>query len=161
IHRQRGPRRALGLAALAGAAASLFSSAEARAQADINPPIPNVLLLIDTSGSMERMIDGTLPEANAANACNPGTATPMNRWATLVSVLTGPIESFSCAKTVRDATFSAEYSIGGVAPYDLGYYLPFHRILSHGCTIGPGTLGTNWWDWPNTAFKQHDYSGTT
>ncbi len=31
---------------------------------DMAPPLPNVLLLLDTSGSMERMIDGSDPHLN-------------------------------------------------------------------------------------------------
>ena len=46
-----------------------------------------MLLVIDTSGSMENMADGKRPE-NAGATCVPGTATPLNRWATLVTVLT-------------------------------------------------------------------------
>ncbi|HVY46374.1 MAG TPA: hypothetical protein VHB21_10870 [Minicystis sp.] len=157
VARARGRVRAA--LALAGASATLFAAHDAAAQVDINPPIPNVLLLIDTSGSMENMVDGSRPENLATNRCVPGTTTPLNRWATLVSVLTGSIESFSCSAQARDATFANEYALNGVQPYDLGYYLPFHRILSHGCTVGPGTAPANWWDWPATAFKQHDYSG--
>ncbi len=149
-------------AALAATATSIaFAPRAASAQLDVNPPIPNVMLLVDTSGSMENMIDGSAPEDNTANKCVPNTTTPMNRWATLVSVLTGTIENYSCSAQQRDATFASEYGLSGNAPYDQGYYLPFHRILSHGCTIGPGTVPTNWWDWPATAFKQHDYSNVT
>src|SRR5258706_14298207 len=73
-------------------------------QLDVNPPLPNVLLLIDNSGSMERMIDGSLPEDNVGgtNQCNVtcNTATPPactfgptptapNRWSALLQALTG------------------------------------------------------------------------
>jgi type IV pilus assembly protein PilY1 len=152
--------RSLPRAAAAASAFALVASAAtaAHAQADVNPPLPNVLLLIDTSGSMENMIDGTSPDASVTNACAPGTTTPMNRWATLVSVLTGSIDEFSCQAAPRSAAFSTEYGFNSQPPYDLNYYLPFHRILSHGCAIGPGTAPTNWWDWPATAFKQHDYT---
>src|SRR5215510_15047140 len=65
------------------------------------PPLPNVLLLVDTSGSMEKMIDGTDPEANSplytpSGACtlvpgtvSGGTASTPNRWGTFVQAMTG------------------------------------------------------------------------
>jgi hypothetical protein len=34
---------------------------------DTAPPLPNVMLLVDTSGSMEKMMDGSDPEATANN----------------------------------------------------------------------------------------------
>ena len=58
----------------------------ASAQVDVNPPLPNVLLLVDTSGSMEYMATGALP-----TNCTVGGVSDLNRWATLVSVLTGTI----------------------------------------------------------------------
>src|SRR5678815_760942 len=143
-------------AATAGAALSIASAAHA--QIDITPPLPNVLLLIDTSGSMENMIDGTAPEGSAA-ACTPNTTTPMNRWATLVSVLTGSIQNFSCSKIDRSSgLFKNEYRFGGIKPYDADYYLPFHRLLSNGCTPGPGTVPATWPGWPVGGIKYHDFS---
>lgn len=125
-------------------AASLAAST-AHAQLELSRPLPNVLLLVDTSGSMENMIDGRTPEDSGAS-CIPGTQTPMNRWATLVSALTGTVNNFSCYSQPRDsAAFISEYSLPGpllsppVPPYDQGYYLPYHRILSGGCTAGAGT----------------------
>ncbi|MGH7272798.1 MAG: hypothetical protein ACREJ3_20400 [Polyangiaceae bacterium] len=64
-------RIALTLAAVAASAEIASFSPSARAQqVDTNPPLPNVLLMLDNSGSMERMIDGTLPESTPANTCN-------------------------------------------------------------------------------------------
>jgi type IV pilus assembly protein PilY1 len=153
------------LAPLAAAIAS--APLPARAQFDIDPPLPNVLLLVDTSGSMEYLIapdpvtgKNQLPGSVAGSACVAGTPpNVMNRWATLISVLTGQINNFSCEATRRNNAFSAEYSFLGTKPYDLGYYLPFHRLLSNNCTPGPGVEPTNYWDWPNGAIKYHDISG--
>lgn len=146
----------------AGVLSTLGATITARAQVDINPPLPNVLLLIDTSGSMENMIDGKTPEASGAT-CKPGVqATPMNRWATLLSVLTGTIDNFSCQSLDRSsAAFLNEYKLGTANPYDYKYYLPFHRVLSNGCVAGPGTIPTNWWDWPANAIKYHPYGDAT
>ncbi|MEJ7731678.1 MAG: hypothetical protein WKG00_21010 [Polyangiaceae bacterium] len=133
--------RTLLLASPLVAAATLGAGA-ARAQLELSRPLPNVLLLIDSSGSMENMADGRTPE-NAGATCVPGTPTPMNRWATLVSTLTGTVNNFSCYAQPRDsAAFLSEYSLPGsppVPPYDQGYYLPYHRILSGTCTAGAGT----------------------
>src|SRR3712207_4016736 len=105
---------------------------------------------------MENMPNGKRPRADGA-ACTPGTTTPMNRWATLVSVLTGTIENFSCMEVDRKSeAFRKEYSIGGVDPYDYRYNVPFHRLISNGCTAGPGTLLPTWFGWSPTAIKYHD-----
>lgn len=140
----------------------LAYSPPAAAQADLNPPPPNVLLLIDTSGSMEYLTDGTAPLLDASNKCQapaPGQSN-MNRWATLVSVLTGSIENYSCYAQPRTkgTPFEVEYSLSGVPPYDLGYHLPFHRILSNDCTIGPDKLPATWSGWPADALKQHPWN---
>jgi type IV pilus assembly protein PilY1 len=159
--------------ALAGAALIVAARGTAHAQQlDVNPPLPNVLLLVDNSGSMERMIDGSVPEDTAANACNisesdctVNTATqtttcfaatsapappPANRWNTLVTALTGSMAGGgqpSCIAMSRapGSTFASEYSIAGVAPYDQGYYLRYHRMVSLGgtktpCVFAPGNL---------------------
>jgi type IV pilus assembly protein PilY1 len=147
-------------AALAGAAC-LALPAQARAQqTDTNPPVPNVLLLLDNSGSMERMIDGTVPEASG-NACNvdptTGALIPMatapqpNRWGLLLKALTGtPQNNYNCVSMPRTAgsQFTTEYRIGGVQPYDTGYYLNYHRPVfldtstapPTACVVAPGSL---------------------
>jgi type IV pilus assembly protein PilY1 len=54
-------------------------------QTDTNPPLPNVLLLLDNSGSMERMIDGTLPEDTPANTCDCNATTGACTWSSTIS----------------------------------------------------------------------------
>src|SRR5690349_9951122 len=85
---------------LCAAACLLIPSAASAQQLDVSPPLPNVLVLLDTSGSMEKMIDGTDPEANAtsASACVPGQASAPNRWGIALQSLTGDVSPyFSCA----------------------------------------------------------------
>ena len=101
------------LAAITLAGAPLVVPTAARAQQiDTNPPLPNVLLLVDNSGSMERMIDGTTPEANPANACNCDPTTGVcnfntqpaspNRWGVLLQALTGTLQTgYNCAAMPR------------------------------------------------------------
>jgi type IV pilus assembly protein PilY1 len=170
--------RAVSLKALAWGALSLVWSAAANAQqADTNPPVPNVLILLDNSGSMERMIDGTIPESNPANACNctdngpynaptcvfPDTSHPVavspnpNRWNIVQQAMTGYVGAQSGARTgfncvamprAANSTFNTEYKINGVNPYDLNYYLNYHRMVAEdttsgsgvACVIGPGPL---------------------
>src|SRR5882672_1278366 len=126
-------------------------------QLDVNPPLPNVLLLIDNSGSMERMIDGSLPEDNVGgtNNCNVtcNTATPPactfgatptapNRWSALLQALTGtPTNGFNCIAMPRTSgsTFTTEYQINGIPPYDTGYYLQYHRPVAQDAATTPAT----------------------
>ena len=129
-------------------------------QVDTNPPLPNVLLLVDNSGSMSRMIDANTQEAESPCNCTDngsgtitcnwapsgGGVTP-NRWNTLLQALTGPMPTsgtnttFNCVSMPRASgtTFASEYQIGGVAPYDTGYYLPYERIVGYDSSTTPAT----------------------
>lgn len=171
-------------AASSGVALALIGGGDAHAQQqfDVNPPLPDVLLLVDNSGSMERMVDGTLPEASTQNACDvsncvvangtpPVTTCTLatrisplsqfptpNRWNTVLQALTGsPVNGFHCIAMPRTtgSTFATEYQIDNAAPYDTGYYLPYHRAVamdgataigastttgSKPCVFAPGSL---------------------
>ena len=129
-------------AAAAAVALSVVAGGARAQQVDTNPPLPNVLLLIDNSGSMERMIDGNTPETDG-NACNctdngPGQppscpgwsqATPPlppapNRWGVVQTSLTGSLKNgFNCVAMPRTpgSTFTSEYQINGISPYDINY----------------------------------------
>jgi type IV pilus assembly protein PilY1 len=111
---------------------------------DVSRPMPNVMLLLDTSGSMEKMTTGK--DANCA-------AGDKNRWGAAVESLTGTIYSasasaakYGCYEMSRQVAnvankgpvFNAEYAHNGKAPYDAEYYLPFHRPASDTCVYGPG-----------------------
>lgn len=133
LARRRAPFSACALAT------TLLLSKSASAQIGAaNVPPPNVLILLDTSGSFENMIDGNTPEtAGEGGTCVPGTQSIPNRWGTAVQALTGNIQPyFSCASMNRaSAGFFNQYAIstgaGGLqAPYDSQYYLPFHRPIS-------------------------------
>lgn len=126
------------LTAAPGAAVWLLSSS-ALAQLDLAPPLPNVLLLMDTSGSMERTVAGNEPTCSPLGAAPPELE--RSRWTNLVEALTGPIQGFSCYAQPRTdaAQFTAQYTYGGAQPYDRNYYIRYHRPLSgpDGCTKGP------------------------
>ena len=146
------------LLAVAGLGVLLVSD-DARAQitGTTNKQIPNVLLLVDNSGSMERMGDNSLPSENKGvttipNACNPGVESNPNRWGMLLQALTGNIQPFySCDAMSRAKTpatpFVREYQINLQAPYDADYFIPYHRPLSGAiaptdrvCAVGPWNL---------------------
>src|SRR5471030_3268636 len=87
-------------ASLAVVVASLTRASQANAQADVNPQMPNVLLLVDTSGSMEYMTtSNTFPvcryDANGLIA-SPPLQSDKSRWTDLVEVLTGSIVNYDC-----------------------------------------------------------------
>jgi type IV pilus assembly protein PilY1 len=155
----------LAIASAFAAVLALGSGVASAQQLDTNPPLPNVLLLLDNSGSMERMINGNTPETDpnpatptGTNACNctdsgPGTAatcnwtvappTP-NRWTTVQQALTGSLQSsYGCVAMPRGTgatnTFGSEYQINGAAPYDANYYLPFHRMVAQDPTATGAT----------------------
>jgi type IV pilus assembly protein PilY1 len=159
------------VATWSGVALTLVAAGDARAQGqtDVNPPLPDVLLMVDNSGSMERMIDGTLPENTPANACDvsncivtggaPPTTTctvamrssplttfpPPNRWNNVLQALTGsPVNGYHCIAMPRTSgsTFNNEYEINGAAPYDTGYYLPYHRAVAMDPAIAVGATTT-------------------
>ena len=143
------------LVALVATATVSLLSVRALAQQDINPPLPNVMLMVDTSGSMEFMPDGSIPTVCGAT----NNSSDINRWAALVSVLTGTVENRGCYKQLRSsANFVTEYAIGGVPPYDQLYGLPHHRIVSNGCVAGPGVLPANAYTWPAGAIAYHPYN---
>ena len=127
--------------------ASLLGAQSSRAQqTDVNPPLPNVMLLLDSSGSMESMADGTDPDAAPASKCTLGTSSLANRWGTAVQALTGEISGpsgakYSCVSQPRTGTaFQNEFGIVGNKPYDYDYYLAYHRPASGTCVVTPGKL---------------------
>jgi type IV pilus assembly protein PilY1 len=159
-------RSALGFGTLFGA---LGATGPAAAQRDIAPPLPNVLLLVDTSGSMEFKTDGSTV------TCNPGNTALTNersRWINVVEVLTGTLNNYSCETIDRVSnTFkTGEYQpVTGTPPYDWRYPIPYHKPLSggvSGCGPGKGTLPgvspSNPFMWPSSnAVSYHRWSDTS
>src|SRR5262245_52723256 len=102
--------------------AAFFATRGARAQqTDVSPPMPNALILLDTSGSMEFMIDGSDPGGNtgqgAGQACtfkydsagnivqvgNPAVGSAPNRWGIATQALTGDIyPHYTCVEMPRN-----------------------------------------------------------
>jgi len=132
------------------------------AAADEVPPLANVLLLVDTSGSMEFQADGSPVTCNPAT---PGNTNDKSRWIDLVEVLTGTIEDYSCQELDRTSMqFISEYALASnEPPYDSRYIIPYHRPLSGGCAPGPGApLSGNPFIYPAVdAIGYHYYSNNT
>ncbi|MGC4066486.1 MAG: PilC/PilY family type IV pilus protein [Polyangiaceae bacterium] len=134
------PRRTLSNIAIP--ALLLGWSTIASAQVDVNPPRPNVLLLVDSSGSMEYTTSAlTFPN------CNPTASTTganKSRWINLVEALTGNISDYRCEAVKRNTTrFRTEYQVSnggssGPNPPDYLYPLPYHRPMSGTCAPTPG-----------------------
>jgi type IV pilus assembly protein PilY1 len=130
------------------------------AQVDVNPPLPNTLLLVDTSGSMEFM-----SAQDAYPTCDPTGTNPSqrSRWLELVEVLTGSVQDYRCQSVDRSTgAFRTEYSLSGVAPADYQYRYPYHRPLSGTCTPTPGTLPSpNAYSFPADAIRFRTYDTGT
>lgn len=154
------------LGVLIGGVGLALGGREARAQqVDVNPPLPNVLILLDNSGSMEKMIDGTDPGGPSGQGLNQActykyvgnavqttgnlAGTIPNRWGMAVQALTGDLfPHYACVEMPRDSASQlvSEYKINGYAPYDTSYVLPYHRpvatadVLANACVVAPGGL---------------------
>jgi type IV pilus assembly protein PilY1 len=150
--------RFLILAAVAGSV--LGTVRLAKAQADTVLPLPNVLLLVDDSGSMEYKSSG-----DALPHCDPADpdASEKSRWIELVEVLTGAIPDYRCQDVDRtQSPFRTEYALGGRSPYDYGYPKPYHRPVSGECTWGPGNASTtNAYLYLDDAIRFHRYDDAT
>lgn len=116
---------------------------EAAAQApDIRNIRPHVMLLVDTSGSMERLPDcicSTPACLECLPACAPGNY-EQNRWSIVAQALTGEFSPYEC---------NAETRIGGIyaGQYDEGYFLPHIQLPQEiptytGTQSGNGVLDT-------------------
>ncbi len=157
--RRRSTWRKAGLACSLTVVGGCLMAGSAHAQGDITRPLPNVMLLVDTSGSMEfRSADNALP------LCTPGNPSGTNqksRWIELVEVMTGSFAGYSCFQQDRSTlAFRDEFTAYGVAPYDFNYLNPFTRAVSNGCIIGPGVEPSqvNPYLWPDKAVNTFSFS---
>ncbi len=116
---------------------ALAPGREAAAQPDVRNIRPNVVLLVDTSGSMERKPD-CLCTTPACLECLPVCSAPTfeeNRWSIVAQALTGEFTPFEC---------TSENRIGGIyaGEYDEGYFLP-HVLLPQEIGTYAGSQGGN------------------
>lgn len=80
---------------------------------------PLVMLLLDTSGSMERTLDCECADLACANCLPDCARAQRNRFALTLEALTGRYQDFTCE--------SLERTEDNGATFDLDYYLPYHR----------------------------------
>jgi type IV pilus assembly protein PilY1 len=123
--------------------ASCVSSVLAQEDPDLRQFEPFVMVIVDSSGSMERLptckctTDGCeecLPKCgdNAVYKPSPGspgypisTSDPdhlmsrKNRWAYTLEALTGQFNDFQCNRVERN--------LSNGATYDVGYFMPYHQ----------------------------------
>jgi type IV pilus assembly protein PilY1 len=166
-HEPRSRKTLARVSGLGAILAVLAYAAPGAAQADVNPQMPNVLLLVDTSGSMEYLTSASTFPVCRYNATGlipaPPTTSDKSRWTDLIEVLTGSITNYDCQTIDRgSAAFQAEYKVNSTlanSPYDFLYSNPYHRPMSGGCVAGPGTLNPlNAADFPSTSFNYHQYN---
>jgi len=146
--------------------ACLTATGVAHAQIDTNPPLQNVMLLVDTSGSMEYATDGSkvaCDNVDTTLTTETRATSQKNRWTQLVEVLTGDISNYSCYAQDRNSdAFRDEFRLGGIDSYDYRYHVPYHRIVSGTggtlCTIGAGVVDTDPFLWGTTPWKYHVYN---
>lgn len=146
----------LGLAATTGITRLEPSTAEAAgngASGGVLPPAPNVLLLIDRSGSMARTVGGNVPNCSggvdSSTLASPDGGGTLNRdrWGQILEGLTGHAKPFYSCDTIdrTSARFKNEFSINGKLPPDADYIVPYNRPLTGAtpataCAVTPGYL---------------------
>jgi type IV pilus assembly protein PilY1 len=122
------------------------NEASAQNEPDLRDPPPFVMVVADTSGSMEWLPNCQCPPTSPSCTCYPdcnlsnnafNVAPPgkKNRWAMLLEALTGTFTNFQCEPLQR--TDSTRFT------YDYGYSKPFHRPW-----VCPG--GATYCDYPGT-----------
>ncbi|MBN8613248.1 MAG: hypothetical protein J0L92_21830 [Deltaproteobacteria bacterium] len=99
------PRALLALLAVGGlVAVSGVASTAAAQEPDVRNVRPAVMLLVDTSGSMEYALNAR--SGTVAGRVADCTRAERDRWVSLVEVLTGPIASYSCDSVNRRITYA-------------------------------------------------------
>jgi type IV pilus assembly protein PilY1 len=126
----------------AGSVAALLLSSGYAGADDLKAVAPNILLLVDTSGSMDyKTGTNVFPTCRYAGDTTTSDASERSRWIELVEVMTGSVNDYQCQKLDRNSDdFKTEYKLGGVDPYDALYPNPYHRPVNDQCVAGPGTL---------------------
>src|SRR5690554_4084743 len=124
------------LSALIALSGTSLAAAQLGTTPDVRDIPPVVMLLIDTSGSMERRLD-CICSTEACTECLPvcsGMDVPLNRWHTLLAALTGTNLGTPQGCTTRPRT-----------RYDAGYFIPHFDFpyLSPISVDGPLDEGRN------------------
>lgn len=129
---------------------------------DLRGILPYMMLVVDTSGSMERLpactcttpgCEECMPDCSLPNDGNgkppvggDGEELKKNRWAVTLEALTGTFNNFECEALQRTVT-------NGMS-YDLGYYLPYHQPWD--CSVSPAGEACDWTDTESTLDQNDD-----
>ena len=99
---------------------------------DIRSIRPSVMLLVDSSLSMEYRTTFTSPTTSrgcstpgACPACNNDVSDERNRWTTTLEALTGTFSDFKCARQADAAGYRTTAMFSG--QYDFRAHLPYHQ----------------------------------
>lgn len=108
---------------LVGAAWASLGHAQGISDPDARTLSPVMMIVLDTSGSMEGIPGCTCPgnpDTNLCDECYPDCSMgEKNRWALAVEALTGPFDTFSCTQVERTTSGFT---------YDFGYFAPHHAL---------------------------------
>jgi type IV pilus assembly protein PilY1 len=120
------------IVALLGAASALPSAASAQGLRDVRAIKPAMMLLVDTSGSMEYRRDEG-PAVNRLPTCTNTAAdeAQKNRWAVTLEALTGTFSNFRCTRKER-SSYSGEF--------DQDYFLPHFDFTTGATQVNDGVL---------------------
>lgn len=106
---------------------------DAGIDAGTDMPKPQVLLLIDTSGSMSYRADCECPETGSCSHCLPDcNAGERPRWHDVLDAVTGRLLDYGCTEWERTAENGATY--------DEQYSLPFYRFADTVRQLSDGVL---------------------
>lgn len=124
------------------AAGITLGASSAFAQTDVKLQLPNAILLVDSSASMEFKALQGAGDGDAPPLCTPDSSDPLanesSKWIDLIEVLTGTVVDRRCQSIDRSSPeFLNEYSLGAVTPPDYGFKDNFNRVLSGTCAPAP------------------------
>jgi hypothetical protein len=91
---------------------------------------PTVMLLVDSSGSMERTVDCACTTPGCMECLPDCGKHQRNRWISMLEALTGSYDDYSCEALERTEENGATF--------DVGYFLPRH--VPHGTQRADGLL---------------------
>src|SRR5260221_4135750 len=108
------PKWLRGLLGVGSLVALSLASGRALAQGDVAAPPPDVLVLVDTSGSMDyKTNSNSFPACRYSGSTTTALTSERSRWIELVEVLTGSINDYDCQRLDRNsAAFKTEYALG-------------------------------------------------
>lgn len=123
---------------LLATAMAIFSATVARAQDSAMEPKPVVLILLDTSGSMEYGADGVLAETGdddvlTVPVCNGIGDSGKSRYILATEVLTGSFADYYC--TIKDRS---NIAVSPCPREDCPYVVP--HVVAHGTQADDGLL---------------------